>query len=283
MINNLVDTEETLKPIKNTHLRLTHLARGVPFPPHWHLEMEIMLPYEDQSKVVCGGRLVTLEKNDFLFVAPGVLHSICPSNGARDYVLADCSILSEINIVAMALSLMNPFFHVSPTINPDLYIKIAERIKEMRQLSRQSPAANEAFIYSKMLEIFNLMAISNHSSPESVNDSRQPWEKSHESMLYACSYINTNFHQKLQLEDVANQVGFSKYHFSRLFHAFTGQTFYGYLTQKRISYATQLLAVQDMSIGDIAYQSGFSSPTAFSRAFKNITKSTPSEYRQSYQ
>lgn len=282
MLNNLTAGEENIQPIKDTHIRLTHLGKGVAFPPHWHLEMEVMLPYEDRSKVVCGGKFVTLEKNDLLFIAPGVLHSICPSKGARDYFLAHCFMIRGLNIVEMALSQMNPYLHVSPSICPSLYNSIRQCMDEIMTLCERSPAANEAFIYAKLLEIFNIITVNMRCRNPEDTGSEQVWEKNHESMIEACKYINGHFNQKITLEDVADHVGFSKYHFSRLFHEFTGQTYYNYLTHMRISFATQMLAVQDMSISDIAYQAGFSSPTAFSRAFKKITGSTPSEYRESF-
>ena len=101
--------------------------------------------------------------------------------------------------------------------------------------------------------------------------------------LYLCeitSYIDEHCTEDLTLESVADRAGFSKYHFSRLFKQFSGQTFYQYVSKKRIEQAELLLAREDMSITDVASASGFESLSAFIRMFKLIKGMTPTQYRK---
>ena len=48
--------------------------------------------------------------------------------------------------------------------------------------------------------------------------------------------------------------------------------------QFRLNQARQLLATNALSINEIAFMLGFSSPSAFSRAFKTWTRDSPSDY-----
>ena len=56
-------------------------------------------------------------------------------------------------------------------------------------------------------------------------------------------------------------------------------TFYQYLIQKRISFAQELLANHSLSVTEIAFAAGFSSSSAFARAFRQSTGYAPSEFR----
>ena len=93
------------------------------------------------------------------------------------------------------------------------------------------------------------------------------------------TYIDTHYMENLDLETVAKSVGFSKYHFSRLFKQYTNFTFGDYLCYRRIKAAEELLANPDLSITEVAIQAGFPSISTFNRLFKQHKNCTPSEYR----
>ena len=103
-----------------------------------------------------------------------------------------------------------------------------------------------------------------------------------EKFLSVCNYINEHCTDNLTLDEVADLIGFSKYHFTRLFKQFTGVSFYKYLNQKRIACAEKLLVNPDISITEVSLQSGFSSLSAFIRMFKIIKDCTPTEFRNMY-
>ena len=83
------------------------------------------------------------------------------------------------------------------------------------------------------------------------------------------------------LETMASYIGFSKYHFSRLFKEHTNSTFYDYLSRKRIQAAQEMLLAGE-SITSIAFQTGFNNPASFSRCFKKYTKYNPTEFRSQF-
>ena len=58
---------------------------------------------------------------------------------------------------------------------------------------------------------------------------------------------------------------------------------YKYLNKKRIEYAEKLLVDPELSITEVALQSGFSSLSAFIRMFKLIKDCTPTEFRNLYE
>ncbi len=86
--------------------------------------------------------------------------------------------------------------------------------------------------------------------------------------------------EPLRLVELANAVGVSEEHLARRFKQTTGTTVFGYLRRLRIERARHLLATSEYNLSQIATQTGFSSPTLFSRSFRDETGLTPSAYRK---
>ncbi|MCH7401315.1 AraC family transcriptional regulator [Belliella kenyensis] len=93
------------------------------------------------------------------------------------------------------------------------------------------------------------------------------------------NYILTKSHTGIELSEVADMAHLSKEAFCRFFKDRTGKTFTAFLSQVRVHQASQLLMESDLSIAQIAYQSGFQNLSYFNRVFKRIQGESPKEYR----
>ncbi|MDX1900993.1 MAG: AraC family transcriptional regulator [Gammaproteobacteria bacterium] len=94
-------------------------------------------------------------------------------------------------------------------------------------------------------------------------------------------FIGKHLDEKLTLTQLSDIACFSKYHFHRLFTAYTGLSLQQYIRWLRLKRAAhQLLIDQDQSIINIAIDAGFESHEAFSRVFKQTCGMSPSEFRQ---
>ena len=103
-----------------------------------------------------------------------------------------------------------------------------------------------------------------------------------EEIQSALDYIRMNYHNEISLEEIARQVGLSKYYFSHLFSNEIGENFSSYLSQYRLNRASQLLLENNkVNISEIAYKVGFNDPNYFARAFKEKFDLSPSKYRNS--
>ena len=85
----------------------------------------------------------------------------------------------------------------------------------------------------------------------------------------------------LSLKALANESGYSRVHFVRMFRAATGYSPHSYLLNLRLERARELLKNQSMSLIDIALDCGFSSHSHMSRLFHKSVGVTPSAYRRS--
>lgn len=105
-------------------------------------------------------------------------------------------------------------------------------------------------------------------------------DRSLSDMQRALQYIEINLKSELSLETVASSAATSKYHFHRLFQAYTGMTLASYIRKRRLSNAASELLTTDRRILDIALDYEFESQEAFTRAFKKMFHMTPGEYRR---
>ena len=92
-------------------------------------------------------------------------------------------------------------------------------------------------------------------------------------------YANDHLSQNFLLSELAAESYMSVSKFKYVFKAVTGQTFSGYITQKRMEKACELLTHSNLYVAEIANRLGYKNAGSFSVQFKNYTGVLPSEYR----
>jgi len=94
-------------------------------------------------------------------------------------------------------------------------------------------------------------------------------------MNKALDYIEENLDGEIDFKQAARLALCSLNNFSNMFLITTGIQLSEYIRRRRLSHAALELQNSDMKIIDIALKYGYSSPTAFSRAFQNQHKVSP--------
>ena len=92
-------------------------------------------------------------------------------------------------------------------------------------------------------------------------------------------YIERNIEKEINLEDIAKNIGYSKFHLNRIFTEQTGITIYKYLQNRRLTIAAEKLVNTDKPITQIAYEAGYDTQQSFSLAFKQVYLYPPRTYR----
>ena len=92
-------------------------------------------------------------------------------------------------------------------------------------------------------------------------------------------YIENNLEKEIDLEKIAENVGYSKFHLNRIFFEETGSTIHKYLQMRRLTVAAEKLIKTDTPITQIAYEAGYGSQQAFSLAFKQVYLYPPKIYK----
>jgi AraC family transcriptional regulator len=92
-------------------------------------------------------------------------------------------------------------------------------------------------------------------------------------------YMLEHLDRPIGLEELAAQVGLSRYHFATAFRITTGRTPHVWLTEQRMARARQLLGDPALSISEVALAVGYATPSAFAASFRKIVGMSPSNFR----
>ena len=91
-------------------------------------------------------------------------------------------------------------------------------------------------------------------------------------------FIDENYQEQINLDDVSEQAFFSRFHFHRLFTRIYRRTPHQYITQKRLDKAKELLK-ENKAVTDVCSEVGFESIGSFSVLFKKEIGFAPQYYR----
>lgn len=95
----------------------------------------------------------------------------------------------------------------------------------------------------------------------------------------AIHYIKQNFREQPNLDELAEKVHLSPFHFQRLFTEWAGTSPKKFLQYISIQHAKSLLKEKQASLFDTAYETGLSSTSRLHDLFVNIEGMTPAEYK----
>jgi AraC-like DNA-binding protein len=92
--------------------------------------------------------------------------------------------------------------------------------------------------------------------------------------------MDRRFAEPLDLDQMAEHVGFSKFHFARAFKHAYGETPANYLTRRRVERAKDLLRAANLTVTEVCMLVGFSSLGSFSSRFSELVGMSPSAFQR---
>lgn len=101
-------------------------------------------------------------------------------------------------------------------------------------------------------------------------------------IVQAKLFIDSNYADKIDLDNISDEAYFSKFHFIRLFKKIYGKTPHQYLSFVRIGKAIQLLRA-NKPVTEVCYAVGFETLSAFGSLFKRTVGVTPSAFQEEQQ
>jgi AraC-like DNA-binding protein len=90
--------------------------------------------------------------------------------------------------------------------------------------------------------------------------------------------LERNLAEPPSLEELGKKIGCSPFYLSRIFSNHTGQTITQYLRQLRLEKAAELLRDGELNVTEVALEVGYSSPSHFSHAFREMFGCCPGLY-----
>lgn len=236
-------------------------------PPHLHQTLELVYVMKGSLELGVGLELFHMEEGDIGLVFPDVIHH--------------CQVFSEqysevlyINIPTRTLGTYEELLKRKAPVYPVIkYGELPSEIYPAIQSMKGSVPKNiwivQAYLQVIFVRCIPLLTLTEKSQVGS-ND-----------LIYqTVSYISANFRKSFLLEDMAKDLGVSKYVLSRVFSKTFHRNFNQYLNDARLGYAKQRLENTNDPITNICLDSGFESQRTFNRVFKEKYMVSPSEYRR---
>jgi AraC family transcriptional regulator len=100
------------------------------------------------------------------------------------------------------------------------------------------------------------------------------------SLRHVTEFIRSRIGEDVSLFEMAETVGLSVNHFSRLLRQSIGESPHQFVLQQRVQHAKELLSERDLRMIDVALACGFKTQQHFARVFRKIYGTSPTEYRQ---
>ncbi len=171
------------------------------------------------------------------------------------------------NAMEMARELIGAYGQVY-TIPPDAPIIRELRNEETwRRGLPLSPFESSRYFYELYGEL-----VRSASLPESL--------QYHPLVQDAKNVLRKQLLENPSIDQLAQQLGLSREHLSRLFHNDTGKKLKDYIREERVVAACRMLKETNLTIQEIAEAMNCSSPANFIRFFRQTMKMTPAAFRR---
>lgn len=214
-------------------------------------------------------RAVTEEMSSYIVVRfePELLHTSYQKTFEIKYMLPFITRESKLQKVFRAEEIQNTFL-------PQAFAELLEDYTSQSYCYEFALHTNICRIFLWILRYWHQNGVELHTPVEDSGLIEQ--------FRQVLDYMRKHYDQDITASDMAELCHMSYSYFSRMFKKVIHQNFREYLNYIRIEKAEQLLATTDLSITDIAMQTGFSSSSYFIQQFKLYKKISPRQFRKKF-
>ncbi|WP_373229063.1 helix-turn-helix domain-containing protein [Cohnella sp.] len=250
---------------------------------HFHPYYEVYLLLSGKRVYFIKDSTYSVEAGDLVFINKHEVHKTLnagESGHERIVIHFDDRFISDV-FKQHASLLLSPFDHQSPIVRlpPDNREQLNSLIKRMLRELRDKPAGYELFFSQAITDLLLMCSryVVSSIPPESVYVT-----PIHRKISEVVRYLNANFGESTQIQQLAARFFISPYYLSRIFKEVTGFTLIDYLNLTRVKEAQRLLRETSLSVTAIATRVGFDNFSHFGKMFKRITRTSARDYRKEY-
>lgn len=249
---------------------------------HYHPEVELVYVEADAGIRHVGTHISTYTHSDLVFIGGNLPHLNFDYRLRSDY--HQIVIQLRPDFLGTAVGLV-PEFSVINNLFKSAEYGIAfngETKNVVAQKLRQLGSLNSLEQLLELINIFQLLANSNERvilNNDLTSKNFILKDKIRMGAIY--EYIDAQYHQKPDVNIVAEKVHLTTPAFCRYFKRQTNMTFTEFVNQYRIERAKNLL-MQNHNVTETCYAIGFESISYFNKLFKQIVGENPSDFRRSW-
>ncbi len=228
--------------------------------PHFHKNFELIYVSEGELNLTVDSLSGTMQKGDFALVLPNQVHSFSTPKSSLIWV----GVFSEDFIKEFAKM-------VKGKIGDRLYFNCnADQLSFLKT----------ALLNQTEKDILSLKAclyIVCSSCSKQIKFTENPIQNS-DLAHRIIEFTENNFRENITLSDIAVKLGYEYHYFSRCFKRIFNMNFKTFLNHYKFNYANELMLNTDLSLAEIAMESGFGSLRNFNRIYRQFANVTPKEH-----
>ena len=231
------------------------------FGLHFHKNHEIIYVMDGEVNVSVNGTAKTLHKGDFAFCLSNEIHSVSSDGNGKVWI----GVFSE------------DFIHEfkkyrEGKVGSDFTFRCTDNVMNYLTEHLIKTDLGDVFLIKSCLYVL----CSEYLRQISLEKSR---DKHLALMGLIIEYIEEHYREDISLSDIAEELGYDYFYFSKIFNRLFTMSFNDYINIYRFNEACTKLVETDMTITNIASKSGFKSVRSFNYIFKKLSGLSPREYR----
>lgn len=250
---------------------------------HWHSELEMVYVKEGIVSVSIGSDTIEAHSGDIIFVN---------SNEPHSYYIADAPIVLYCCTIAPVL-LQGRYVtsYDSQFISPNSMVTIFQNhitnnpllIQYFLTMWEEGKEQVKGYEYAIKANLYGIIALMVRNHIQSTISNKQFLCKNRNlnNINKIIQYIEEHYQEDINLNELADYLGFNRFYFCRLFKEITGFTPVKYINNYRVHQAVSIMQQQPLlTITQIATLVGYNDSNYFARVFKNVTNEPPSIYME---
>lgn len=251
--------------------------------PHWHAQVEINFIYSGGMTYRMAGHTVELVAGDLCIFWGGQPHQAVHTAPGTELIAIHLPLVHFFRL-RLTADLMHRLTRGATIVTRHEGHADEENFRRLAQYmhsddpERREHAIDEVLLRINRINYEPYRLIDAEESSTSANEPLDP--HSFRNVIDICAYITENFRDDIGSADVASFMEIHPKYAMSVFKKSTGMTLNEYITLLRLSYAQSLLLEDDITVLDVAMESGFGSLSAFSQSFRKVTGLTPTDFRK---
>ncbi len=253
---------------------------------HWHFYCEMMFVYKGKEQVNIGGKNLTINSGDIIYIHPHLVHEIINVAELSEITILkfDTSLLFSQSQYEVEKQYWMPFLPESG-FQCLTFENMVDEVKPLLdKLIEEEQSRFVGYEIRMRNLVCNILTILNDSLTRfgSQNSNNIISEKEQKQFNQMLQYIATHFYEEDLIQTALKICNLSYSNFAVKFKKMYGKTFSEHINSVRVYYAQQMLSGTDNSMSSISEACGYHDPCYFSRIFRKLTGITPLTYRQMY-
>lgn len=253
----------------HNHLHADERCLQHSFPLHWHDYYEIELCTSGEGIQRINGVAYPFSKGSFILLRPSDFHEVEVHTPLSYFNASFSSIAIDKKYLHALLKKDRCIYGTLSEADFDFLCAVFQKATQENQaLQTKETTTLQALLHVILSFLFK--------TPQFLAIEEKPAF----SLGEIIEYIHTHFSNSPSLQEIAAHSGLQPNYFCRKFKQTTGKTYVEYLNTLKIEHAKNMLQTYDLSITEIAFDSGFSSSSSFLREFKKQTGYSPLQYKK---